>query len=357
MTPEENTILNSKEIRDGFAVLESKPIQINIDLTGRCNIHPPCVFCDGRAEGYGYPPLDSHSFKLQMPFITQCTRITDCSYGEPLSHPEFIKIVREALSRDQGFTFSTNGLLLKPSVSDALIEAGYNLGCSVSVNASSPETYFKLTGKNLSVVMDNVLYFSNKYSDKYGHIPPLALSFIVMHVNQSEVSDFIYLAHNMKIPTINFRHLFADPEAKPRDDFGYNFDYNTEMLTQKEYAEVEQKAKTVGGELGLNLVFHWIPDESAIEQLAEPGVSIPCLFPWKFLFYQNHTGNIYPCCYSDSAIGHLEDGDTLESVWNGNAFKDLREDLANEKLPEYCKNHGKYCPLVLSKLKCGGMDL
>ena len=348
MTPQQNAILNSEEIRERRVALGSKPVQMNIDLTGRCNIHPPCVFCTGRAGGYGYSQIGSNSFGLHMPFIAKCTRITDCSYGEPLSHPEFLNIIKEALLRGQGFTFSTNGLLLKRNVSDALIGLGYDFGFSVSVNAATAETYFRITGKTFSHVIDNIAYFVDQYEDRYGHAPPLALSFIVMHLNQNEIIDFIHLAHKLNISTINFRHLFVDQDAKSRNDFGYQFDYNSEILTLDEYNEVEQTAKVVGRELGINLVFHWTPNESAVGQLSEPGVSIQCLFPWKFLFFQNHSADVYPCCYSDSAIEHLDDYDTLESVWNGKKYRRLRQDLVNGTLPKYCRRHGKYCPLVLA---------
>jgi MoaA/NifB/PqqE/SkfB family radical SAM enzyme len=344
----DNSILNLEEIRSGLTILKSKPVQMNIDLTGRCNINPPCVFCDGRAGGYGYGHLDDASLMPHIPFISQCSRITDCSYGEPLMHPQFLQVVKETLERGQAFTFSTNGHLLKQEVSDQLISFGRNFGFSVSLNAASPETYHKLTGKNLSFVLDNIRYFVDKYFTTYNIIPPLALSFIVMSMNKDEVSDFIRLAHALRIPSINFRHLFINPGAKPRGDFGYRFDFNAEILPSLEYPRIEEEAGKIADELGITLTFHWKPGDSAIGQLAEPGINIACLFPWKFLFFQTHTRNIYTCCYSDSALMKLSKGRNLEDAWNCSAIQKMRNDFVKGKIPGYCALHGRYCPLILS---------
>jgi MoaA/NifB/PqqE/SkfB family radical SAM enzyme len=343
-----NSTLNLSEICSRKITLKSKPLQMNVDLTGRCNINPPCVFCNGRAGGYGYDhneaPVDEH-----VSFISQCSRITDCSFGEPLTHPKFVQIIEKTLSRGQAFTFSTNGLLLKPDISDQLIEAGKDIGFSVSVNAATPETYYRITGKNLCAVLENVRYFIEKYSNTYGHGPALALSFIVMRMNRHEIPDFIRLVRRLKIPAVNFRHLFIDPEAKPRNDFGHEFDFNKEAITDSELSTIEKEAQKIAGELGVRLVFHWKSD-SAMDQLAEPGVDIPCLFPWKFLFFQSHTQNVYTCCYTDSAVTTLAEGQTLDDAWNCPEIVEIREDFIRGRMPQYCLSHGRYCPLVISRV-------
>ena len=91
---QENRQLNAEEVRMGQSCLRSVPLQINIELTGMCNINPPCLFCSGKNQGYNYPPLDAIYLDKYKHFIDRCPHINDCSFGEPLSHPSFIDLAQ-----------------------------------------------------------------------------------------------------------------------------------------------------------------------------------------------------------------------------------------------------------------------
>ena len=341
----ENTKLNLEEIRAAKTILQSKPILFSMDLTGCCNINPPCVFC--LSDGSQHNAIDISAVDKYLPFLSRCERMGDCSLGEPLTHPDFLKLVQKVAENGQAFTFTTNGLLLTQKRADILAEAGEDIGFSISINATTSETYYKLTGQNFDKVIANVRYFINKYRDKWGRNPPLAVNFIVMRVNCEEVTDFLKLAHYLEIKNINLRHLFNMPyEPRPRNDFGYKFIYNDEMLSPKEYDSIGKSSKILAQELGLNLIIHWEPANSEIKNLSVPGVNIPCLFPWKFLLVQEHSQNVYMCCYSSSLAGSVKKN-SLEEIWNGNIMIEVRNFLANGKIPEICKIHGLSCPLVL----------
>ncbi len=344
----ENTKLNLEEIRAAKTNLESKPVLFNIDLTGRCNIHPPCVFCAEKDAGYQYNAIDISAVDKYLPFLSRCERVTDCSFGEPLTHPDFLKLVQNVAENGQIFTFSTNGLLLTKKRADILAEAGENIGFAVSINAATSATYYKLMGQNFDKIIANIRYFIKKYRDKWGHNPPLAMSFIVMRVNCEEVLDFLKLAHHLGINNINLRHLFSVPDGvRPRNDFGYPFIYKYEMLSPEEYSCISTSSKVLANELGLNLIIHWEAAGSEINSLSVPGVDIPCLFPWKFSFVQEHSKNVYMCCYSNAVLGSVNTH-SLEQIWNGDLITQVRKELVSGKVPEFCKIHGLSCPLVLA---------
>ncbi len=44
---DENAVRNKRELDAGASVLESHPIGLGIDLFGKCNIKPACVYCPG----------------------------------------------------------------------------------------------------------------------------------------------------------------------------------------------------------------------------------------------------------------------------------------------------------------------
>lgn len=108
-------------------------------------------------------------------------------------------------------------------------------------------------------------------------------------MNRAEVVDFLRLGRELQVRIVNLRHLFDIPKATPRDDFGYYFDYQNEILGPEEYSELAQIARAAAKEFGLAVFIHWEPSSSSIADLAGPGINIPCLMPWRFLFYQNHS--------------------------------------------------------------------
>lgn len=346
MNPQENTKLNRQEICQGRTILQSKPIQFNIDLTGQCNITPPCVFCYSQFLGYQYGAVDVQRINKNLSWFASCERIADCSCGEPLTHPSFFSMVKQAQENKQGFVFSTNGLLLNRKKADLLVDCGENIGMSVSLNTASSETFYKINGKRFDLVVENIRYYTSRYFERYGHIPPTSISMTVMRMNKTEVIDFLRLGCELQVPIVNLRHLFDRPDATPRNDFGYYFDYQKEKLSPKEYSKIARVAREIAKELGLSVNIHWEPGDSSIAAFAEPGVKTSCNMPWKFLFYQNHSGNIFTCCYADAPLTKVRNDESLDVAWNGPELVKIRSDLLSGKLPAYCLEHGKFCPVV-----------
>jgi MoaA/NifB/PqqE/SkfB family radical SAM enzyme len=349
-----NSQLNLSEIKGKKVELDSKPVYFHIDLTGLCNMNPPCVFCTLKSEGYHYNPMNVSYLNKYAEFINRCEKIMDCSFGEPFTHPNFIDLIKETAGKGQHFGFATNGLLLTPSKTDILVQYGQNLEFTVSVNAANSDTYYKLTGQNFDKLIGNLIYFIEKYKEKFlGETPNLSLSFIVMKINREEVSDFIHLAHSLGVFRVSLRHLLdIQGGVKTRNEFGYDFIYDQEMLSYEEYQDVGVKAKKLAQNLNLYITINWESAESYIDSLAEPDVDIPCLYPWKFLLVQEHTKNLYICCYMDMAIDNLKK-QSLEEAWNCETLKKMRRSLADGNIPQFCMEHGVNCPLVAEAMSNG----
>lgn len=75
-----------------------------LPLTGRCNLS--CVFCSHRhnlpdAEAYSFPPLAEECLRGLIPFLNSTKKIiigesaTRLREGEPLTHPQFLPLIRQ----------------------------------------------------------------------------------------------------------------------------------------------------------------------------------------------------------------------------------------------------------------------
>ncbi len=102
-----------------------------LPLTGRCNLS--CVFCSHRhnppdAEAYSFPPLAEDCLQGLIPFLNSAKKIiigesaTRLREGEPLTHPQFMPLIRH-LRRLHPVTtiqLTTNASLLDEQAIDQL---------------------------------------------------------------------------------------------------------------------------------------------------------------------------------------------------------------------------------------------
>lgn len=342
--PEANRALNASEVRAGRTTLRSTPLQVNVDLTGVCNINPPCVFCSGKNVGYHYAPMDAAYLERYAPYLDRCERINDDSFGEPLSHPQLLDVARRFSGNGQRFSLVSNGLRLTRDVAEALAELGTNLGLHVSFNAATGPTFHKLTGKRFDLVVENVRTFVEIYCRRHGALPDLTLTFIVMALNRHEVADFLHLAKALGAGVL-LAPLHERP-SKPLGDFGYDFVYEREMLSFAELQHIGAEAKQLAHTLALTLHLQWeLGADTALRSFSEPDVAIPCLIPWRYLHIQQHSQKVYACPYHKRPIGDLTT-QSLDEIWNGDEAIALRRSLSAGTIPRFCWNNSASCPLI-----------
>jgi MoaA/NifB/PqqE/SkfB family radical SAM enzyme len=154
----DNESLQAQEIAQRKTILDSRPSVYNIELTGRCNCNPPCVFCVCKnLPDYVAPGnLDFSIIEKSSASLGRAERINDCSYGEPLLYPQFESLVDKLSAAGIRFGFSTNGLLLNERRVSFLVRHAKNLEFVVSLNAVTPETYYKLVGQDFDAVIEKI---------------------------------------------------------------------------------------------------------------------------------------------------------------------------------------------------------
>jgi len=343
---DENRHLNTAEVRAGLTTLRSAPLQVNVELTGVCNIDPPCVFCSGKNFGHNYRPLDPAYLDGYAHILERCERVNEDSFGEPLSHPGLVELARRVTANGQRFSFVTNGLLLSRQKADLLAACGQRLGIHVSFNAATEETFHQLTGRGFARVVENVRYYSKVYRESNGGAAPeLILTFIVMKVNRHEVGDFLRLVRELGAHAL--LASLHDRPSVPLGHFGYDFVYEEEMLPYEELRTIGEAALALSRQLGIVCLLQWdAARDSAITGFAEPGVATPCLVPWRFLFIQQHSSKVFACPYHRHPYGDLRQA-TLDEIWNGEAAQELRRSLADGEIPKFCLDHSAGCPLVM----------
>ncbi|MEX2219994.1 MAG: radical SAM protein [Phycisphaerales bacterium] len=345
--------LRLAEIRAGAARLISPPATVNIEFSGRCNVWPPCTYCVGKNKpGYEEPPhIPQEQLESYMPWLLAADRVNDTTYGEPLMYPGIHELIDRLGSAGVKFGFTSNGLLLSERKARLLAAHGEHVDVCISVNAASAETYFAHQGKSFELLIGNIERFIRIHAEvRPGKPLPLILSFIVMQSNKHEVVDFVRLCTRLGVQRILFRHLFdLHEDAFQTRQFGHDFVYGRERLAFEEYRQIEREVHESGEARapGLTILFAWNSRSSFLNEQAEPGVDIPCLFPWKFLCIRPIHGYYTPCVYLKKGIASTTE--PVERVWNGEVMQGLRLSLARGEVPRFCCENSDICPLVLEK--------
>ena len=117
--------------------------------------------------------------------------------GEPLMHPDFLEMVRQAKSLDASVEAITNGILLDEVRAEALIDLGLDT-LWVSVDGASPECYADVRRENdLPRVMANLERLRDMKIRKRCERPFLGISFVAMRRNLAELPEVLRLEHRV----------------------------------------------------------------------------------------------------------------------------------------------------------------
>jgi hypothetical protein len=178
------------------------PHSFIIETTSRCNLAcRMCPHCDMRRLAQDMDPIlfrslidqiAPHDAEAQVRFIALHW------FGEPLLHPQFIKMVNYAGERlpnlrryggernaVRGLTVSTNATLLDETAARALLDSPLTW-LAVSVDGSSPETYESLRGGSFARVMANVELLLRLNRESPRELPTIAVQIVSTAATRAE---------------------------------------------------------------------------------------------------------------------------------------------------------------------------
>ena len=236
-----NALLNYTEMRQGKKKLESYPLNLGVDLYGKCNIKPSCVYClwdrMKKLEGeYVETDVDEKTLKGYGPFFQTARLIINCSFGEPLLHPRLQRILEFCENHNKILEISTNGQSFSKRTIKVLV--GKPIFLYVSLDAASKETYAKIRNDRWQSIIPNLILL-NQERKKKGCLPKIYMVFMPMRVNEGDLEDYFRLCHKIEADALVLRPLnyLENPQIEV-ERAGYHFDYKKELLSHRELEEI-----------------------------------------------------------------------------------------------------------------------
>jgi sulfatase maturation enzyme AslB (radical SAM superfamily) len=252
----ENAVRNRRELDAGATVLESHPIGLGIDLFGKCNITPACVYCpwdkmkaleggsvdavvnEATLDGYGR-------------FFDGPGTLVNCSFGEPLLHPRFAELLDFFARRDKTLEISTNGQAFSSATMHAL--AGRRVKLFVSLDSASAETYRRLRNNRWHDVIAGLTVLREVRRRARG-LPTLNMVFMPMRSNVHELEAFVRLCRMVEADTLMLRPLQLETSGATVERGGHVYDYAAEQLGPDELTKVLDACDRWCRQYGVRLV-------------------------------------------------------------------------------------------------------
>ena len=305
------------------------------------------------------------------------TEVNVVGGGEPLVHPDCVKIMAEIKRRKLSGYLITNGSLMREPVARAMLEMGWDL-TRVSTHAGDPTTYCQIHGvDHFELVRSNLINF-DRIRREIGRAEQCQLHthFVLQRENIETIPKMFALAEEVHADHMVFEIVFAfAPET---------------LLTAPELARTEallgecSRASRVSSNAVeiVDLLRReqrecasrpLVPSVSAVSEAAErpdgtaplppaspateaPSAEAPsaeasdapqppskpdvyrpanrCSVGFDSSFI-TALGDVLPCCFSSEKMGNVKE-QSYREIWRGKQYNSFRKRLINGRFPEYC---------------------
>jgi MoaA/NifB/PqqE/SkfB family radical SAM enzyme len=346
------------------------PKIVSMTMTSRCNLR--CVMCD-----HGIRNVKKEDFKADLvdmagDFIASASLVDLTGLGEPMLSDLFWNILQkfpvqqEPVDSQFFLTFNSNGTLLNEHNIERVLQSRVRK-IRISLDSADSELYRRIRGTDLAAIVDGVRSLVRKRDEMGRRFPKIGVEMTLMRANLGGVCDMIDLCAEVGIDFLELWSLNHVAEDSLRDwkvtKGDWTFDYAEQMVDSLPKATLDEAVDRFyehAHKRGVPL-YSVFPNGSratddlmaeAVQLFGGPAIpwkqdSIRCHLPWKELRV-TYDGDVFACCWGPRPIGNLRT-QTLESIWNSVAMREMRSDLMEGVIPDLCS--GAACRWVGGKVK------
>ncbi|MCJ7715968.1 MAG: radical SAM protein, partial [Anaerolineales bacterium] len=347
--PGDKLILEEHEDRIQLSRSTHSLNRVYVEITNRCNLD--CSICIRRTWDDQPGSMSLKSFQRIVKDI-QCfnpvPEIFFGGFGESLSHPDIIEMIKQSKDIGAQTSLITNGILLSGDMSEKLVASGLDM-LWVSIDGAHPESYLDVRlGDHLSQIIENLEKFQSARTKKHGSSswsgkPTLGIAMVMMKKNAAELSDIVEMGKKLGATDFFVTNALA-----------YSKEIEQEVLYNKSIYHPDGAWNSSEPRLWLPRMDFEDPIPEAVGKLIQQGYQVhvtgqrvnrnplTCPFVAKGAMVIRWDGKISPCLslmYKHTAI--FEDwhrqvypyfvgdihSESLADLWNDRHYKTLREKL------------------------------
>lgn len=335
-----NIALNELEIIEKKVFLESKPRQLGVNLTHRCNIH--CRMCFYPQSPWDLPENTVREIKQLLPYLQRVF----WQGGEPFVSPFFKELFAQGtLNPNLRQTIVTNGLLIDEEWADKFVTNRVSLVFSIDGITEQTYEYIRTGGRFAQVlhVLD-ILLEKRREHDGYRKLYPwdfeMILQVTVMKYNYRELEGLVDFAIKHKFRALN---IIPIQNVQGEENIFFHHDKDAMEYIAKVMPRLQRQAQRA------RIRFqNQLPDVDEIRPLREKqktnfknhAVSsdgiLSCYWPWYglFILFEGRT-KPYGFC-RDDVEWNLTDN-SLQQIWNNRKMQTYREKIIQKQNIGFCE--------------------
>ncbi|MEO6711495.1 MAG: radical SAM protein [Planctomycetota bacterium] len=382
-----NTELALASLERGEGRVAHRPLHVALQVASACNLD--CYMClehtrpQNERHGRNLKSLSLEVFEIvERELLPYSTRMSFAIGGEPTLAENFEHFLERAFLHGQEIELLTNGTRLDHG-NLAEVAARCVSYLQISIEGATRETYERIRGgASFAHLLANVELF-NRHRARYRREDRTHLSFWVTLMRSSirELPQIVELAHRLDVDRVHGHHASPATREAAEDTLeGHAELWNSVRLQTLETArrlgvDIDLPPPADSGES----IAHSAP---SFEELAArrgttlpdrrnpklaPGAggaddlrsasrrkdprharmksfAVPCHLPGTAI-YVLWDGRVLPCCYTfamDKLTLGLLPRDSIDALWNGRLFRNLRVGLVSGEVPPVCL----HCPVV-----------
>jgi MoaA/NifB/PqqE/SkfB family radical SAM enzyme len=321
------------------------PFALQVEITSRCNLR--CKMCPVTSGSTASRTAPGDIGELVWAEVIKAARrsrqVFLAGFGEPLTSPRCVELLRDLDEQAVRTTLVTNGLALSPTIAAQLAALEHLVHINVSIDSPDADRYREIRGRRLDRALDGLrdLMAAMVAVGKHDRV---SVSSVAMQSNIETLGEFPALLSELGV-----RHYIVQGLVEYNDYAGQQRLLGRARLREElDHLRVECEAH------GVDL------DITTSERLSIEGQDADrawadffrgpngtehdtrqCLLPWE-LPYIDKDGKVFTCCYAASAdeepLGQLGPA-TLEDVWSGQAYEVFRRSLLDGRsTPAICRS-------------------
>lgn len=320
--------------------LLAMPEMITLGISNICDMK--CTFCL-RQHGFAVDNkcMDYRAFEALAPKLIGIRQAMLMGHGEPLLNSQFLDYARLCHKYSMETITTTHGMHLSETMSEALIEEGFEALC-LSLDAVDQPTLDRLRpGVNLRQVCQKVSHLRDMRDRCGKNYPMLIINCTVSAINQEQMPDMVRLAHEIGVTTIFFSNLYIN-------------DPRLACFTIQDKARLERQfemARSIGNRLGVAV--HQVANET-LRTRSEPtanGKPHGCQMAWSRL-WAGSNGRTVICCNQGEDEGNIFN-QSIDEAMNVPSKKSLRAELIQGQIRDVCSG----CPELVANSRQRVVDI
>lgn len=315
------------------AIAQTDPIQLNIEITSRCNL--TCDHCARSFHKRSGSDMTLDAFEYLLDLMPSTYKVVLVGLGEPTLHPRLVDFVNLATSRGLKVGMVTNAMAMDKELSRRLIAAGLH-SLTYSLDSVDIELASRVRrGTDLDLIRSNIEAFQTLANGKIptavfsavsthtvNHLPELANAVARIGVTAWMLSDMNFHSNLAASLWKSWHRGYREPIGRA---LHVAFSHNVPVLSVRGLEEI-----------GLQVRYHNYLITSPAEIGRRSADHQWCLSPWQTLPI-DVDGNVTLCdCQPHAVVGNLFE-QPFSEIWNGRAMQAQRRLMRSEAPPEDCR--------------------